>query len=86
MAKEQKVPINERALYQRINRKLKHEDEVLKKCRCGACTGRSQHICNIGPYYTLSLSTNSIQAHQIDDLEELAKEVGAIQPWEKLEA
>lgn len=86
--KGQKVPLTERALVQRINRKLAHEGEVLKKCRCAVCGNRidgSAH-CNLGPYFIVDLSTNAVTNKEMDDLESLGNELKVIQPWEKLEA
>ena len=48
------------ALKQRINRKLRHEGEVLK-------TTRGQRWCNdLGDHYVIDLRTNSVLAQHVD--------------------
>lgn len=73
-----KVKISSRALMQRINRRLAKEGEVLRTSR-----GTSE-IHNLGNYFIVDLRTNSVTAHQIDDLEGLAREIGVIKPYEEL--
>lgn len=74
-----KVKVSERALIQRINRKLKKEDgyQVLRKDRHGG-------INSLG-YYILNTYNNFIDAHNID-LNQLAKELDVLSPYEELEA
>jgi len=77
MTKE-RVPITEKALYQRINRKLKADDEVLKRARGRLAT-------TLGDYYTVDLQRNCIMLKDID-LEDYGRELGVLQPYETLEA
>ena len=82
-----KVIITERALYQRINRRLKQNDEKL-------CTARGESIQNeLGRFYTVetgqhvrpdrAMSSGVVYVHV--NLETLAQKLGVIQPWEELE-
>jgi len=81
MSKKQsgtRLKITERALLQRINRKLKSEGEQLR-------TARSQNVeTSVGRYYIVDLERNVI-AYQHVDPEALGRKLGAIQPWEELE-
>lgn len=76
-----KVPVSERALIGRINRKLRDRDpsetEVLRKAR--GSLAKSQ----VGEFYVINASRGSLlQAHV--DLESFARELGALQPFEEL--
>ena len=71
--KLRKLTVTRRALVQRINRVLAKRDEKLRKLR------RSR-----GTYYVVNLQYNSIVAEHVD-LEEAARELGALEPWERLE-
>ena len=74
-----KVKITEHALYQRINRKLKHDGEQLR-------TARSQNVeLSVGRYFTVNVAHNYIDRQHLD-LEVLGRNLGVIQPWEQLEA
>lgn len=75
---EKKVPLSERALLKRINRKLKKDHEMVKKCR----GDRWRH--ELGDLYAVDLYRNVIVVKNID-LEDEAKKLGVIQPWERLE-
>ena len=72
------VPVSERALIARINRKLP-EHEKLKKLR----GSRWEH--DLGQYYIIDQNMNAI-LHKHIDIEELARELGALKPWESLVA
>jgi hypothetical protein len=73
-----KIKITERALYQRINRRLKRDGERLQ-------TARSQSTeLSVGRYYIVNGDGNYI-LHQHVDLEAWGREFGVIQPWEQLE-
>jgi hypothetical protein len=65
-----------RALIQRINRKLRDEDEVLKIPR-----GRARH--QLGDFFLLNWRLN-IVVHDHVDPEPLARELGVLRPWEKV--
>lgn len=74
MVKATKVTISERALIQRINRKLKVSKLVLKKPRAG----------NLGDYYLVDLSLNAVVETDVD-IKKLAKELSAMAPYETFE-
>lgn len=73
-----KDEITERALYQRINRKLKPNYEQLR-------TSRGLRMeSNVGHYYILDVWRNVIIAQNVD-LETLGRELDVIGPLEELE-
>jgi hypothetical protein len=76
MAKERgtKVRVSERSLVQRVNRKLAKGGEVLK-------AGRGR---DAGEWYIVDLSLNAVVRHNVD-VEALARELGALRPWESVE-
>jgi hypothetical protein len=87
-APPQKVQISERALLQRLNRKLAEADEVLKKTRpvydvAGGDTERLRPIFdhNLGEFYTVNTRRNVVSATHVD-LRTLAKEYGVLKAWE----
>lgn len=89
-AKQGKVPVTMRALIQRINRKLAkerdgwgthgggHGDKLL------ACREMSRAYHDLGSYYTVDVGRNQIAATHVDP-EELARELGVLKEWEKVE-
>jgi len=70
--------VNMRALIQRISRKLAKDERLLKRSR-GART-----VQNLGDYYLIDVNRNLVVDHQVDP-EALARELGVIAPWEKVE-
>jgi hypothetical protein len=76
----QKIPLSERAVVQRINRKLAKENEALRTSRQNS---RAQSI--VGNYYIVDLNRNAVTASQID-LEALARELGVIMDYECVDA
>jgi hypothetical protein len=76
-AKKQRVPITERALVQRINRKLKADGERLIKAR------GSQTATSFGDWYIVDEQRNVIASQRVDP-ETLARKIGALRPWEAL--
>ena len=74
-----KRPVSERALLLRVNRKLKERGETVKKSRPD-----SQWASELGTFYLLDVSANAIIGKHMD-LEVLAREMGALQPFEALE-
>ena len=78
-----KVPVSERAVIARINRKLKHDGRQLKTKR-----GRWREDIS-GPYYILDVDSNSVvsggQARSRIDLEELARELEVLADYERME-
>ena len=79
MAKKEptKVPITERALIQRINRKLKEDDRIMKAARAG--TRAEQEV---GRYYLINSRNHVVDGHC--DLEEYGRDLGVLAPYEKL--
>lgn len=80
MAKKQtgtRLKITERALMQRINRKLKQDGEQLR-------TARTQQVeTTVGHYFIVDMNRNAITTQRVD-LEKMGRELGVIQPWEEL--
>lgn len=76
MAKGAQVPVSTRALMQRINRKLKGDDRMVKPTR-GERAKR-----DLGDYYVLDLNKNAI-LHRNVDLGALGRELGALLPFER---
>jgi len=77
-----KVPVGERTLIARINRKLRDDDdpaaaEVLKKSR--GDRAREQ----VGNYYVVTQS-GGYMVHPDVDLEEFARKLGVLKPYEEL--
>jgi hypothetical protein len=69
---ETKVPVTEQALFQRIQRKLSKQGE--KICKTRGMRARQ----NLGTYHIVNLYHNTIVNYRIEDLEDLARELGAI--------
>ena len=74
---KQRVPITEKALYQRINRKLRADGEVLKRARGSVET-------TLGEYYVVNVERHYVAQHHID-LAELGRELGVMAEWESLQ-
>lgn len=68
-----KVAVSERALIQRINRKLAPDLEQLKKNRSPGN--------ELGDYYVLDLNRNFVTAQNVDP-EALGRELGVLAEWE----
>jgi hypothetical protein len=71
--------VSKRALIQRINRKLKTHDEVL---RVMSRSGRSW--LDTGDYYIIDLQKNCIMSTHVD-LAEYGKKLGVLAGYETLE-
>lgn len=71
-----KVSVSERALTQRINRKLKQDGEVLRRATAA-------NAASIGDYFIVDLTRNSIASQRVNP-ERLARELGVLKPWEEL--
>jgi hypothetical protein len=78
LSKSQKVPVSEKALIQRINRKLKSDHEVVKKTRHGRAWR------DLGDFYRLDWYRNTIIDHHID-LEDLGRELEVLEAYEVLQ-
>ena len=70
------VPVTEKALYQRINRKLRMQDSALKRAR-----GRVQSA--LGDYFVVDYYQNIVREHHVD-LEQLGRRLKALEEWEAL--
>jgi hypothetical protein len=69
------VPVSERALIQRVNRRLRLDDEVLKAAR-GAKVEQE-----LGRYYVVDLRRNSLVEKDCDP-EAIACRLGVLREWE----
>jgi hypothetical protein len=72
--RKSKVPVSERAVLQRVNRKLKPDLEQVRKWRGG------QYV---GGYYYLNLERNWCKIENLD-LEGFARELGVLADWEAM--
>jgi hypothetical protein len=79
MAKKKirKVPVSERALAQRINRKLAHEGQLLKVYK------GTRYENDLGRYYIVGLQTNVVEATHCD-LEKIGREMRCLADFEEL--
>lgn len=75
MAKRQTVPVSTRALIQRVNRKLASRGEKVRATR-----GTNAQL-SVGEYYILNITGNYVSRPRVD-LEQLARDENALQPWE----
>lgn len=73
----QKAPVSERALLQRINRKLRREDEVLKVSRT------ARMVSSVGRYYVVDVLRNIVSCQHVDP-ESLGRDLGVLREWEEL--
>jgi hypothetical protein len=70
-----KTPVSERALAQRIDRKLRKDGEMLRK-------GRGRWASELG-YYIIDVNRNLLLAQNLD-LESLGREMDVLGKWEKV--
>lgn len=75
-----KVTISERALFARINRKLKKNGEQLHRCRRG-----SRWFNEMGPYYIVDTKSNVVTHCGFYNLEERARNLNVLKNFEQLE-
>jgi hypothetical protein len=75
---KQQVSVSNRALVQRINRKLRPDCEALKKAR-------PRWWNELGDYYIVDYNRNWIVAKDVD-IEDLGRELGVLQPHETMGA
>ena len=75
---ESKVKVSVRALEGRVKRALERDGETLKKCR-----EDSRWFTDLGEYYLVDLNMNSVNTKHVD-LEELARELEVLKPFEVL--
>ncbi len=76
---KRKVPVSERALMARINRKLAPKGQAFHKFRV-----RTPYSEQIGTYYTVE--GRNITGPAGDDLEAIARDLGLLRPYEALAA
>ena len=79
MATRQRVPIPMRALIQRINRKLRHNGEVLKVAR----GSRPESESDVGRYFMVNTKRNSLVNDHCDP-EAVGREIGVMPEYERL--
>ena len=73
-----RIQITERALFQRINRRLQQDGEKL-------CTARTEAVKQqLGRFYVVGTGQGAGLVRKDVDLEKLAQKLGVIQPWEQL--
>jgi hypothetical protein len=75
--KKSTVPVTERALMQRINRKLRKEDQVMKSTRGDKWRG------DLGNYYIVDLNRNTIVAQHCTP-EKIGRELGVLAHYEHM--
>jgi hypothetical protein len=78
MAKNAKVPVSERALVARINRKLEGDSEAIRRCRRD-----SKGWSELGDYYLIDLEKNCLIAKDVD-LQDFARKLGVLANHEAL--
>ena len=74
------IPITKRALFARINRKLVRGHHPQKLCVCRKSSGGFDYL---GRHYIVDLYKNEVVDTQVS-LEALGRELGCLQPYEKL--
>ena len=74
---DNRVPVTMRAVVQRINRKLRPDEEVLKKTR------GMQAYLDLGDYYVLDWNRNNLVDKNVDP-ESMARELGVLLPYERV--
>ncbi len=82
-AKLDKAPVSERALLQRINRRLAADNEVVKKSRPVYDQGRPVYSSDLGEFFRINLLRNFLVEGNVD-LEALGRELGVLREWESL--
>lgn len=73
-----KIPVSEKAVLARVNRRLDRDDQAVKKTR------RKSIVSYIGEYTRVDYRRGGVVENHVD-LEALAREVGALEPWETME-
>ena len=72
-----RVPVSEKAVCQRVNRKLRAEGQALKR-------SRGRYAAELGDYYILDVQRSCVLRLNVG-LEEFARALGALQEFEGLE-
>jgi hypothetical protein len=68
------VPITFRALQQRLNRRLAHEGQILKKAR-------GRYATQVGAWYVVNGRLHRVDQCHVDPVA-LAQELGVLHDWE----
>jgi len=77
MPQQKKLPVSVKAAIQRINRRLRSDDQQVR-------TARSERLrLDVGWHYVIDTRRNFISEKDVD-LEELGREVGALQDYETI--
>lgn len=71
-----KIPVNEKALFRRLERRLFHDNLAIH--RCGK---RAKAYPQLGSYYTIDTKSNSVDRVKLD-LADLAIEYGCLKQHE----
>jgi hypothetical protein len=79
MATKGKVLVSMRALIQRINRKLRHNGEVLKVAR----GSRAEAEADVGRYFIVNIKRNLLVNDHCDP-EAVGREIGVMAEYERL--
>jgi hypothetical protein len=72
-----KIGVSVKALVARINRKLKPDDEKLHRSRS------PRMVIDVGEYYVVRWPVGGVVLDHLD-LEDYARELGVLQPYEEL--
>lgn len=72
-----KVAVTRAAVIQRVNRKLRHDDEQLRATRS------ERARTDVGDYYVVDMNRNAIILRDVDP-EALARKLGVLKPWESV--
>ena len=81
MAAKQKAPVSMRALIQRINRKLRHNGEVLKVARGSRAEAEAE--ADVGRYFIVNIKRDLLVNDHCDP-EAVAREIGVMAEYERL--
>jgi hypothetical protein len=73
-----RVPVSERALVARINRKLKPESKQLRRTR------GERAIREHGYYHIIDWNLNVVLGYQDLNIETLGRELGVLKAWERV--
>ena len=77
MSKQMTVPVSERGLIRRINRRLSHSGERLKTSRSG------RGMTDLGQYFILNVTHNVVVMHHVDP-EAIGRKIGVSAGWESV--
>jgi hypothetical protein len=75
---DNRTPVSERALAARVDRKLRQQGSMLRRC-----PPSSRWHYDLGYYYTIDIRRNAIESRHID-IEDWGRELGCLKPWERL--